>query len=88
MLAGVGLMYVTRYQVADEIDAGRLVPILTEYMPEPLPVHLVYPHRVHMKAGVKVILQYLQCRLNPQAYCQTSTAAVAIQPAELTALAG
>lgn len=88
VLAGVGLMYVTRYQVADEIDAGRLVPILTEYMPEPLPVHLVYPHRVHMKAGVKVILQYLQCRLNPQTYCQTSSPVAEAVPEVLTALAG
>ncbi len=83
VLAGVGLMYVTRYQVANEIDAGRLVPILTEYMPEPLPVHLVYPHRVHMKAGVKVVLQYLQCRLSPQTHCQTTSQAVAERVVDL-----
>jgi len=58
-IAGVGLMFVTQYQVQEELDAGLLVPVLSDYMPEPLPVHLVYPHRVHMKAGLKVVIQYL-----------------------------
>jgi len=62
-VAGVGLMFVTRYQVEDEIRSGKLVPVLTDYMPEMLPVQLVYPHRSHMKAGVKVVMQFLQSRL-------------------------
>ncbi|WP_157605615.1 LysR family transcriptional regulator [Rheinheimera sp. SA_1] len=63
VLNGMGLMFVTRYQVEEEIQAGLLVPVLTDYMPAPLPVHLVYPHRTHMKAGLKLLLQYLQCRI-------------------------
>lgn len=63
VLNGMGLMFVTRYQVEEEIQAGLLVPVLTDYMPAPLPVHLVYPHRTHMKAGLKLLLQYLQCRV-------------------------
>ncbi len=63
VLAGMGLMYVTRYQVEEEIQSGLLVPVLADYMPEPLPVHLVYPHRTHMKAGLKLVLQYLQSRV-------------------------
>ncbi len=63
VIAGMGLMYVTRYQVEDEIQSGLLVPVLADYMPEPLPVHLVYPHRTHMKAGLKLVLQFLQSRI-------------------------
>ncbi len=63
VMAGMGLMYVTRYQVEDEIQSGQLVPVLADYMPQPLPVHLVYPHRTHMKAGLKLVLQYLQSRI-------------------------
>jgi LysR family transcriptional regulator for bpeEF and oprC len=29
-------------------------------MPEPLPLHLVYPNRHHMKAGLKVVIQFFQ----------------------------
>lgn len=65
-IAGMGLMFVTQYQVQDEIDSGLLVPVLTEFMPEPLPVHLVYPHRVHMKAGLKVVIQYLLSKIGGQ----------------------
>jgi LysR family transcriptional regulator for bpeEF and oprC len=68
VLAGMGLMFVTRYQVEPEIQTGRLVPVLSEFMPEPLPVHLMYPHRVHMKASVKVVLQFLLDRLGPNAH--------------------
>jgi LysR family transcriptional regulator, regulator for bpeEF and oprC len=64
VLNGMGLMFVTRYQVEEEIQAGQLVPLLTDFMPAPLPVHLVYPHRTHMKAGLKLLLQYLQCQMS------------------------
>jgi len=64
-VAGVGLMFVTRYQVEDEIQSGKLVPLLTDFMPDMLPVHIVYPHRSYMKAGVKVVMQFLQSRLGP-----------------------
>lgn len=63
VLNGMGLMFVTRYQVEEELQAGLLVPVLADFMPVPLPVHLVYPHRAHMKAGVKLVLQFLQSRL-------------------------
>lgn len=39
---GLGIVRVLSYQVADAIAAGRLVPILDEVAPEPVPVHLVY----------------------------------------------
>lgn len=63
VLSGMGLMFVTRYQVEEELQAGLLVQVLSDYMPKPLPVHLVYPHRTHMKAGLKLVLQYLQSKL-------------------------
>ncbi len=63
VLSGLGLMFVTRYQVEEELQSGMLVSVLPDYMPKPLPVHLVYPHRTHMKAGLKLVLQYLQTKL-------------------------
>lgn len=63
VLSGMGFMFVTRYQVEEELQAGLLVPVLTDFMPAPLPVHLVYPHRAYMKAGLKLVLQFLQSRI-------------------------
>ena len=63
VLNGMRLMFVTRYQAEEELHAGLLVPVLADFIPVPLAVHLVYPHRAHMKAGVKLVLQFLQRRL-------------------------
>nr|WP_211923392.1 LysR family transcriptional regulator [Pseudoduganella ginsengisoli] len=42
-LAGLGLVMQAEVVLADDIAAGRLVPVLREYMPEPRPMHLMYP---------------------------------------------
>lgn len=39
---GTGAVRSFHYQVAREIDDGRLVQLLTEFEPEPLPVHLLH----------------------------------------------
>jgi LysR family transcriptional regulator for bpeEF and oprC len=59
-LADMGLLFVTRYQVEKELQNGSLVEVMQDYMPEPLPLHLVYPNRHHMKAGLKVVIQFFQ----------------------------
>lgn len=40
--AGIGLANVLSYQAAEAIVAGRLVPLLTEHAPPPMPVSLLY----------------------------------------------
>jgi len=41
---GLGLGLFLSYMVAPLVHAGRLKYVLEEYEPEPLPIHLVYPH--------------------------------------------
>ncbi|MBV9288767.1 MAG: LysR family transcriptional regulator, partial [Hyphomicrobiales bacterium] len=41
-IAGIGIARLTSYQAAGAIRAGRLIPLLRGYAPEPLPVHLVH----------------------------------------------
>jgi len=41
-LAGAGLILQPAVLLADDIAAGRLVPVLGDYLPEPRPLHLVY----------------------------------------------
>lgn len=64
-LADLGILFVSRYQVEQELASGALLELLPDFMPKPPPFHLVYPHRQHMKAGLKVVIQYLLHQLNP-----------------------
>jgi len=63
-LADMGLLFVSRYQVEQELANGSLVELLPDYMPKPQPFHLVYPHRQHMKAGLKVVIEFLLHQLS------------------------
>jgi len=40
---GFGIARALSYQVADDLDAGRLVRVLAPFEPPPIPVHLVMP---------------------------------------------
>lgn len=51
-LAGVGMTRLLSYQVAQEIEAGRLHLVLADHEPPPLPVHVV--HREGRYASPKV----------------------------------
>nr|WP_275541093.1 LysR substrate-binding domain-containing protein [Aliidiomarina minuta] len=55
---GVGIGMVPRYQVARDLQAGTMTELLTDFMPPPSPVYLVYPHRRHMNAAVKSTLDF------------------------------
>jgi DNA-binding transcriptional LysR family regulator len=41
-ISGLGVTRVLSYQIADAVRAGRLVPVLQKFEPEPLPLNLVY----------------------------------------------
>jgi DNA-binding transcriptional LysR family regulator len=53
---GQGLILVPDYLVADEVKAGRLMPVLTEYCSPELPINAVYPHRQHLSTNVRSFL--------------------------------
>ncbi|MGF7154891.1 LysR family transcriptional regulator [Novosphingobium gossypii] len=60
--AGQGFANVLSYQVADAIKAGRLVPVLTDHAPPPLPVSLLYdPGRAAMPA-VRAFIEAMRDR--------------------------
>jgi DNA-binding transcriptional LysR family regulator len=52
-MAGVGLSVFLSYMVAAVHSAGQLRYVLEEYEPEPLPVHVVYPHSRALSANVR-----------------------------------
>jgi DNA-binding transcriptional LysR family regulator len=62
-LAGLGIIRVLSYQVADELRSGSLQPILEEFAPEPMPVSLVYPHAGLLPLKTRAFLNWTTPRL-------------------------
>jgi DNA-binding transcriptional LysR family regulator len=60
---GHGLTCVLSYQAAGDLEAGRLVRLLPEYEPEPLPVHVVYPPASVATARVRAFIDLAVPRL-------------------------
>lgn len=62
-LAGLGIIRVLSYQVADELRAGRLQVVLPDFAPEPLPVSLVYPETELLPLKLRCFLDWTVPRL-------------------------
>jgi len=58
-LAGQGLMYAPRFLVANDLAAGRLVPVLTGFQTAELTINAIYPHRRHLSAKVRIFIDLL-----------------------------
>ncbi|MEH0874839.1 LysR family transcriptional regulator [Pectobacterium cacticida] len=58
-LSGLGLVQVPRYRISQEIAEGRLVVLLAEYPPAPLPVSVLYPQSRQLSLRVRVFTQWL-----------------------------
>ena len=56
---GLGICCEPDFMVADDIAAGRLVPILADYRPPAAPIHAVYPSRRHLSAKVRAFVDFL-----------------------------
>lgn len=59
---GVGVVFEPAFIVGPEIRAGRLVPLLQDFEPAPLPIYAVYPSRRHLSAKVRVFVDFLMGR--------------------------
>jgi len=57
--AGLGLVQVPRYRVADDLRAGRLAEVLPDYPPEPMPVSVLYPQNRQLSARVRVFVDWI-----------------------------
>jgi DNA-binding transcriptional LysR family regulator len=65
---GLGLVLLPTYMVGQDIRKGRLNPVLTDYVPAPLEIHAVYPHRKHLSAKVRTFVDFLSERFHPKPY--------------------
>lgn len=59
-LAGLGLIQIPSYDVRPYLETGDLVEVLPNYRAESMPVTLLYPHRRHLPARVRVFAAWLE----------------------------
>ena len=59
---GAGIVFEPAFIVGPDVRAGRLVPLLQEYMPPPVPIYAVYPSRKHLSAKVRSFVEFLVAR--------------------------
>lgn len=58
-LAGLGIIQVPHIGARDALASGQLVSILPQFQAPPMPVTLVYPHRLNLSRRVKVFMDWL-----------------------------
>jgi DNA-binding transcriptional LysR family regulator len=56
---GAGIVFEPAFIVGPEVRAGRLVPLLQDYEPAPVPIYAVYPSRKHLSAKVRLFVDFL-----------------------------
>lgn len=57
--AGTGIAYLPSLLTKKYIEDGELVSLLDDYLPDPLPISLVYPSRDHLGAAKQLLIQYV-----------------------------
>jgi DNA-binding transcriptional LysR family regulator len=56
---GIGIVFEPAFIVGPEVRAGRLVPLLQDFEPAPVPIYAVYPSRKHLSAKVRLFVDFL-----------------------------
>jgi DNA-binding transcriptional LysR family regulator len=56
---GAGVVFEPAFIVGPEVRAGRLVPLLQEFVALPMPIYAVYPSRKHLSAKVRLFVEFL-----------------------------
>jgi len=59
---GAGIVFEPAFIVGPDVRAGRLVPLLQEFLPPPVPIYAVYPSRKHLSAKVRRFVEFLIAR--------------------------
>lgn len=58
-LKGIGVFLAPGFLIADDLDSGRLIRLLSEYRPIEFAMNAVYPHRHHLSAKVRSFIDLL-----------------------------
>lgn len=58
-IAGLGLIQIPAYDVADDIAAGKLVEVMPDHCAEPMPMNLLFPQRRYRARHVDTFIDWL-----------------------------
>lgn len=58
-IAGMGILQIPAYDVCDQLAAGVLCELMSEFRPRAVPVHILYPHRRHPSRPVRLFTDWL-----------------------------
>ena len=61
---GAGIVFEPAFIVGPDVRAGRLVPLLQDYVPAPVPIYAVYPSRKHLSAKIRLFVDFLIARFS------------------------
>ena len=56
---GAGIVFEPAFIVGPDVRAGRLVPLLQDFVPAPVPIYALYPSRKHLSAKVRRFVEFL-----------------------------
>jgi DNA-binding transcriptional LysR family regulator len=73
-LAGLGLAWRSTWEVAHEIEQGRLVPVLADYAAPPNGIFAVFPHAKHLPLRVRLWIDHLKHTYGDPRYWQVPKA--------------
>jgi DNA-binding transcriptional LysR family regulator len=59
-LAGLGLAYLSAWQVALDVKAGRLIQVLDDWTPPFSGLCLYYPGRHHVPLGLRALIDLIR----------------------------
>lgn len=59
-IAGLGMIQIPAYDVRAELAAGCLLEMMPAYHADPMPMHLLFPHRRHPSQRLRVFVDWMQ----------------------------
>lgn len=65
-LNGLGLAMLPTYMIGNDLKAGRLQAVLTEYEPKPYAIAALYPDRRYLPVKVRSFVDFLAERMGPE----------------------
>lgn len=74
-LAGMGLAWRSRWEIAPDLRAGRLVAVLEQWAAPPIGIHAIYPRREHLPPRLRLFIDLLKATYGQPGYwdeCRTS----------------
>ena len=65
---GLGIALLPSFIVGAELQAGRLVSVLTDYQMPEIAIYAIYPPNRHLSAKIRLLIDFLAARFGDTPY--------------------